>query len=102
MASWELPWEFHKVYPSIDVQNIPVYPNHYSAEWRESYSKFNGDPALAITHAIIYMKYASRLNVLHEYVSMNIFVSSLESGQRSWLAHSCDPKSIPYSTKIIE
>jgi hypothetical protein len=48
------------------------------------------------------MKYASSLNVLHEDVLMKIFVSSLESSQKDWLAHSCDPKSIPYSTKLIE
>jgi hypothetical protein len=48
------------------------------------------------------MKYASRLNVLHEDVLMKIFVSSLESSQKYWLAHSCDPKSIPSSTKLIE
>jgi hypothetical protein len=33
---------------------------------------------------------------------MKIFVFSLESSQRSWLSHSCDPKSIPSSTKVIE
>jgi hypothetical protein len=48
------------------------------------------------------MKYASSLNVLHEDVLMKIFVSSLESSQRSWLAHSCKPKSIPSSTNLIE
>jgi hypothetical protein len=48
------------------------------------------------------MKYASSLNVLHEDVLMKIFVSSLESSQKDWLAHSCDPKSIPSSTKLIE
>jgi hypothetical protein len=48
------------------------------------------------------MKYASSLNVLHEDVLMKIFVSSLEESQRKWLAHSCDPKNIPSSTKLIE
>jgi hypothetical protein len=73
------------VYPSIDVQNIPGYPNHCSTEWRESFPKFNGDPTLAVTHVVNYMKYASSLNVLHEDVLMKIFVSSLESSQRSGL-----------------
>jgi hypothetical protein len=77
MASLDLPWAFHKVYPSIDVKNIPGYPNHFSMEWRESFPKFNGDPALAITHVVNYMKYVSRLNVLHEDVSMKSFVYSL-------------------------
>jgi hypothetical protein len=40
--------------------------------------------------------------VLHQDVLMKFFVYSLESSQRDWLAHSCDPKSIPYSTKLIE
>ena len=90
------------MYPSIDVQNIPGYPNHCSTEWRASCPKFNGDLALAVTHVVNYVKYASSLNVLHEDVLMKIFVFSLESSQRSWLSHSCDPKSIPSSTKLIE
>ena len=49
-----------------------------------------------------YMKCASRLNVLQEDVRMKICVSSLESIQRSWLAHLCNPKSIPSSTMFIE
>jgi hypothetical protein len=102
MASRDLPWEFHKVYPSFDVQDIPGYPNHCSPKWRESCPKFDGDPALAVTHVMNYMKYASSLNVLHEDVLMKIFVSSLESSQKDWLAHSCDPKSIPSSTNLIE
>jgi hypothetical protein len=66
------------------------------------FPKFNGDPTLAVTHVVNYMKYASSLNVLHEDVLMKIFVSSLESSQRSWLAHSCNPRSIPSSTNLIE
>jgi hypothetical protein len=49
-----------------------------------------------------YMKYASSLNILHEDVMMKILVSSLESSQKDCLAHSCNLKSIPSSTKIIE
>jgi len=71
------------MYPSIDVQNIPGYPNHFSIEWRASFTKFNGDPARAIIHVVNYMKYASSFNVLHEDVLMEIFVSSLESILRS-------------------
>jgi hypothetical protein len=92
MASRDSPWAFHKVYPSFDVQDIPGYPNHFPTEWRENCPKFNGDPTLAVTHAVNYMKYASSLNVLHEDVLMKIFVSSLETSQRNLLAHSCDPK----------
>jgi hypothetical protein len=102
MASRDLPWAFHKAYPSFDVQDIPRYPNHCSSEWRESCPKFDGDPTLAITHVMNYMKYALSLNVLHEDVLMKIFLSSLESSQKYWFAHSCDPKSIPSSTMLIE
>ena len=49
-----------------------------------------------------YMKCASRLNVLQEDVRMKICVSSLESSQKDWFSHSCDSKSIPSSTKLIE
>jgi hypothetical protein len=102
MASRELPWAFHMMHLSIDVQNITGDPNHCSIEWRENCPKFNGDPALAVTHVVNYMEYDSSLNVLHEDVLMKIFVSSLESSQRSCLAHSCNPKSIPSSTMLIE
>jgi hypothetical protein len=90
------------VYPSFDVQDIRGYPNHCSPEWRESCPKFDGDPTLAVTYVMNYMKYASSLNLLHEDVLMKFFVSSLESSQKDWFAHSCDPKSIPSSTKLIE
>jgi hypothetical protein len=97
MASQELPWEFHKFYPSFDVQDIPGYPNHCSPEWRSSFPKFNDNPSLAVTHVIDYMKYASSLDVL-----MKFFVSSLESSQKNFLAHSLKPMSIPSSTNLIE
>jgi hypothetical protein len=48
------------------------------------------------------MRYASSINVLHEYVLMKLFVSSLKSSQRKWLAHSCDPKCILSFTKLVE
>jgi hypothetical protein len=48
------------------------------------------------------MKYASSLNVLNEDVLMKFFVSSLESSQMDWIAHSCDLKSILSSTNLIE
>jgi hypothetical protein len=102
MASHDLPWASHKVYPFFDVHDIPRYPNHCSLEWRACCPKFDGDPALAVTHVVNDMKYASNLNVLHEDVLMKIFVSSLESSQKDWFAHSCDPKSIPSSTKLVE
>jgi len=48
------------------------------------------------------MKYASSLNVLHEDVLLKIFASSVETSQRNLLAHSRDPKSIRFSTKLVE
>jgi hypothetical protein len=102
MSTRDLPWAFHKLCPYLDIQNIPGYPNHCYLEWWASCPKFNGDPVLAVTHVVNYMKYDSSLNVLHEDVLMKICVSSLESIQRSWLAHLCNPKSIPSSTKFIE
>jgi hypothetical protein len=102
MASWDLPWAFHKVYPSIDVQNIPGYSNLYPAGWRENCPKFDGDPTLVVTHVVNYMRYASSINVMHEDVLMKNFVSSLNSIQRKCLADLCDPKSIWSSTKPFE
>jgi hypothetical protein len=102
MASRDLPWAFHNVYPSLDVQNVPCYPNHCPTKWRASCPKFDDDPAVAVTHVVNYMKYSLSLNVIHEDVLMKFFMSSLESSQKDWLAHSCDPKSIPSSTNLIE
>jgi hypothetical protein len=84
MASRDLPWPFHNVYPSLDVQNVSGYPNHCPTEWRANCPKFDSDPALAVTLVANYMKYVSSLD------------------QKDWLAHLCDPKSIPSSTKLIE
>jgi hypothetical protein len=102
MASRDLPCDFHKVYTSFDVQDIPRYPNHYPMEWRENCAKFDGDSALAITHIVNYMKYVSSLDVLHEDVLMKSFVYLLESSQKDWITHSCSPKSIPSSTNLIK
>jgi hypothetical protein len=102
MASRELPWEFHNVYNSLDVQNFPYYPNLCPTKWRENFPKSDGDPSLAVTHVANYMKYVSSLDVLHEDELMKNCVSSLESSQNYWLAHLCDLKSIPSSTKLIE
>jgi hypothetical protein len=90
------------VYPSIDVQNILDIQIIALRSGGKVSLNLMVIQALAVTHVVNYMKYASSLNVLHEDVLMKIFVSSLESSQRSWLAHSCDPKSIPSSTNLIE
>jgi hypothetical protein len=102
MASRDLPWDFHKAYPSFDVQDIHGYSNHFSSKWRARVPRFNGDPTLTVTHVINYMKYASSLDVLHEDVLMKICVSPLESSKINLVAHSCNPKRICSSTKLIE
>jgi hypothetical protein len=66
------------VYPYFDFQSVLGYLNYFSLEWRVSFPKFDGDPSLAVTHVVEYMKYSSRLNVLHEYVLIIFFVYSLE------------------------
>jgi hypothetical protein len=81
---------------SLDTRNL------FPAGWRENFPKFDGDPTLAITHVVNYMRYASSINVMHEDVLMKIFVSSLDLSQRKWLADSCDPKSIWSSTNLVE
>jgi hypothetical protein len=102
VASQDLPWDFLKVYPSIEVQNTFGYPNHSHIECRENFHKFDGDPTLAVTHVVNYMMYASGINVLHEYVLTKICVYYMESSQRKWIADSCDPKSIWSSTNLVE
>jgi hypothetical protein len=95
------PWP-HRNYNGNSIRFIPslMFNVFRPMEWRVNRPKFNGDPTLVVTH-VNYMKYASRLDVLHEDVLMKICVSSLESSQRNFLAHSCNMKSIPYSTKLI-
>jgi hypothetical protein len=46
-------------------------------------SKFDGDPLLAITHAVKFLKYTSKINVMHEGMLMRLFVNSLEG--KNWL-----------------
>ena len=36
-------WEFHEVYPSLDVMEIPRYPNKIPSKWEDHVLNFHGD-----------------------------------------------------------
>jgi hypothetical protein len=73
------PWELHEMFPSLDINNIPGYPNHFSPDWLDDCPKFDGDPSSAITHVVKFLKYASKINVIHEDVLIRLFLVSLEA-----------------------
>jgi hypothetical protein len=45
-------WEIHEVYKYFNVEAIYWYLNKYPLGWWEDFSKFDGDPSLAITHIV--------------------------------------------------
>jgi hypothetical protein len=88
------PWELHEMFPSLDIKNVSGYPNHFSLDWGDNCPKFDGDPSLAITHVVKFLKYTSEINVIHEDVLIRFFLLSLEARQKNWVKHSLSPKSI--------
>jgi len=58
--------------------------------------------SLAITHIVKFLKYASKINVIHEDTLIRLFLVSLEAGQKSWVKNCCSPKSISSLTFLID
>jgi diadenosine tetraphosphatase ApaH/serine/threonine PP2A family protein phosphatase len=79
------PWEFHEVYRNIDAKRIPRYPNHYSLDWLEDCPTFDGYPILATSHDMKFLKYTSKINVIHENIDDTIFL--LSEGKTKGLDH---------------
>jgi hypothetical protein len=96
------PWELHAMFPSLDFNNFPGYPNHFCPNWLDDCPKFDGDPSSTITHVVKFLKYASKINVVHEDVLIRFFLVSLEARQNNWVKKSLSPKSIPSLTVFIE
>jgi hypothetical protein len=71
-------------------------------EWVEDLPKFDGDPLFSISHVVNFLKYASKINVMHEDVLMRLLAYSLEGKQRDWVIHSCSPRSISSIVDFIE
>jgi hypothetical protein len=75
----------HERFPSLGIKDIIGYPNHFSLDWVYDCPKFNGDPTLAITHIVRFLKYTSKINVIHEDVLIKLFLVSLEPRQKFWV-----------------
>jgi hypothetical protein len=96
------PWELHEMFPSLDINNVPGYPNHFSSDWGNDCPKLDGDLSSAITHVVKFLKYTSKINVIHKDVLIRLFLISLEARQKNWVKHSCSPKSISSLAVFIE
>jgi hypothetical protein len=75
-------WSLHRMFPSLDIKDILRYPNHFSPYWGNNCPKFDGDPSLAITHVVNFLKYVLDIDVTHKDVLMILFILSLETRQK--------------------
>jgi hypothetical protein len=96
------PWSLHKMFPSLDIEDVLGYPNHFSPGWGNNCPKFDGDLSLAITHVVNFLKYVSEIDVTHQDVLIRLFFLSLETRQKDWVKHTLNPKSISSLTIFIE
>jgi hypothetical protein len=79
------PWSLHEMFPSLDIKDVPRYPNHFSPDWGDNCPKFDGDPSLAIAHVVKVLKYVSEINVTHQDVLIRLFLLSLGTRQKNWV-----------------
>jgi hypothetical protein len=82
------------MFPCLDIEHVPGYPNHFSQGWGKNCPKFDGDPSLAIYHVVNLLKYVSEIDVTHQDVLIRLFFLSLETRQKDWVEHTLHPKSI--------
>jgi hypothetical protein len=64
--------------------------------------KFDGDPFLAISHVVNFLKYVSEIGVRHYDVLIILFLLSLETRQKDWVKHTLRLKSISSLEIFIE
>jgi hypothetical protein len=55
----------YKMFPSLDIDDIPGYPNHFSPIWEKNCPKFDGNSSLAITYVVNFLKYFLEIDVTH-------------------------------------
>jgi hypothetical protein len=67
------PWSLHKKIPSLDIEDVLGYPNHFSLGWGNNYPKLDGDSSLDITHIVNFLKYVSEIDVTHQDVLIRLF-----------------------------
>ena len=70
------PWELHEKIPSLDIKNIPRCLNHFSPDWWDDCTKFDGDPSLVITNVVKLLKYTLEINVIRENFLIRLFTIS--------------------------
>jgi hypothetical protein len=95
-------WLLQKMFPSLDIEDVSGYPNHFSPGWGNNYPKFDEDPSLAITHVVNLLRYVSEIDVTHQDVLIRLFFLSLETKRKGWVKHTLNPKSISSLTISIE
>jgi hypothetical protein len=49
--------------------------------------KFDGDAHFASQHVTSFLKFVSKLNIIHEDVFIKLFVYSLEGDPKTWIKH---------------
>jgi hypothetical protein len=72
-------WSLQKMFPSLNVEDIPGYPNYFPPRLVRKCPKFNGDPLLAITHVENFLRYVSESSVTHQDVQIRLFFLSLDT-----------------------
>lgn len=94
-------WGLHKIFPAMDVKEVPGYLNPWDTNCRKNNPKFNGDPSSVVDHVVKFLKNTSKINMVHEDALMSLFINSLREDWRDWLKQ-CKPKSIPSVRILIE
>jgi hypothetical protein len=81
---------FHEVFPSIDFESIPGYPNKFKGKWSENFPTFKG---LFVTHVVKFLDYIRGMGE-HEDIQIIRFICSLPFDVQEWIKYCCNPKAI--------
>jgi hypothetical protein len=95
-------WSLHRIFPSLDIHDIPRHLNHFSHGWVINFQNFDRDTSSAIAHVVNLLKYVSKMNATHRDVLIRLFLISLETRQSYWVEHILHPKSISSLEIFIE
>ena len=77
------PWSLHEMFPSLDIKDIPGYPNNFSLYSRYNCQNFDRSPSLIVTHVVNLFKYTSEIDAMHQYVLIRLFFLSLDIRQNN-------------------
>jgi hypothetical protein len=76
------PWSLQNVFPSLDIEDVPRYPNHCFLGWGKIFPKFDGDSSLAITNVVNLLKYSLDIDVTHQDVLTIFFFYIFRSNKK--------------------